>query len=138
MRPHVDIKMSALMQIARMLLLGLALNGATASAKDNDPCLQKPTVDDVQFTLSLKDSRTVYQEGEIIPLVLSFTSSAKSRYWADVRNYDRSGRLGIEYYCLSLERPIRLTLISRSVRSLGEVSAARTSSIPSLSPRTPN
>ena len=103
--PHVDVKMSALMQIARMLLLGLALSGATASAKDNDPCLQKPTVDDVQFTLSLKDSRTVYKEGEIITLVLSFTSSAKNRYWADVRNYDRSGRLGIEYYCLQPEAP---------------------------------
>jgi hypothetical protein len=49
--------MSAFMQIARMLLLGLALIGTTAWAKDNDPCLQKPTVYDVQFTLSLNDSR---------------------------------------------------------------------------------
>jgi hypothetical protein len=30
---------------------------------------------------------------------------AKGRYWADVRNYDRSGRLGIEVYCLEPQAP---------------------------------
>jgi len=32
--------------------------------------------------------------------VLSFTSTADKRYWADNRNYDRSGRLSIESYCV--------------------------------------
>ena len=40
------------------------------------------------------------REGEIVPLVLSFTSSAAERYWADKRDYDRSGRLNIETYCV--------------------------------------
>ena len=41
-----------------------------------------------------------FREGEIIPLALSFTSTADKRYWASNRNYDRSGRLNIETYCV--------------------------------------
>jgi hypothetical protein len=55
--------------------------------------------------LALKDGREVFQEGETIGLVLSFTSTTKNRYWADVRNYDRSGRLEIERYCVEPEGP---------------------------------
>ncbi len=36
----------------------------------------------------------------MIPLALSFTSTADNRYWAESRNYDRSGRLSIEAYCV--------------------------------------
>lgn len=50
--------------------------------------------------IAIPDGRTSFREGEIIPLVLSFTSTAAGRYWADNRNYDRSGRLGIEAYCV--------------------------------------
>jgi hypothetical protein len=32
--------------------------------------------------------------------VLSFTSTVDKRYWADNRNYDRSGRLSIDNYCV--------------------------------------
>ena len=59
----------------------------------------------MRFSLALKDDRAIFQEGEIIPLVLSFTSTTKNRYWADVRNYDRSGRLGIEDYCVEPDAP---------------------------------
>src|SRR2546426_4132794 len=74
-------------------------------AAQNDPCSAASSVSDVRFALALKDGRAVFQEGEIIPLVLSFTSTTKNRYWADVRNYDRSGRLGTEYYCVEPEPP---------------------------------
>ncbi|HXJ40111.1 MAG TPA: hypothetical protein VNH18_12610, partial [Bryobacteraceae bacterium] len=68
-------------------------------AAQEDPCSTTSSARDVRLVLALKDGHTVFQEGEIVPLVLSFTSPTKHRYWADVRNYDRSGRLGIEYYC---------------------------------------
>jgi hypothetical protein len=38
------------------------------------------------------------REGEIIPLVLSFTSTVYKRYHTS--KYDRSGRLDTEIYCL--------------------------------------
>jgi hypothetical protein len=74
-------------------------------AAQNDPCAAASSVSDVRFALALKDGSAIFHQGEIVPLVLSFTSTAKHRYWADVRNYDRSGRLGIEYYCVEPEAP---------------------------------
>jgi hypothetical protein len=62
-------------------------------------------VSDAKVVLAIPDGRTTFREGEIIPLQLSFTSTAAKRYWADNRNYDRSGRLDIETYCL--EPPAR-------------------------------
>jgi hypothetical protein len=41
-----------------------------------------------------------FQQGEIIQVELSFTSSAKNRYQLKVAEYDRSGRLEIESYHL--------------------------------------
>src|SRR2546427_2977161 len=76
-----------------------------AWAAQEDPCSATSSARDVRLALALKDGRTVFLEGEVVPLVLSFTSPTKHRYWADVRNYDRSGRLGIEYYCVEPESP---------------------------------
>ncbi len=84
------------MRIAAVLL---TLAG-TALAAPPDPCAAASSVSDVRFTLAVKDRRTVFQEGEIIPLVLSFASTVKNRYWADARTADRSGRLNIELYCV--------------------------------------
>jgi hypothetical protein len=89
----------------RTISFVLLLMAVPSWAAEKDPCSTASSVSDVRFSLALKDDRAVFQEGEIIPLVLSFTSTTKSRYWADVRNYDRSGRLGIEYYCVVPEAP---------------------------------
>lgn len=70
-----------------------------------DPCSLTSTVTDARLTITISNGRTSFREGEIIPLVLSFTSTAGKRYWADNRNYDRSGRLNIETYCV--EPPAR-------------------------------
>ena len=88
-------------------------------AAQSDPCSAASSVSDVRFALALKDGGAVFHVGEIIPLVLSFTSTARGRYWADVRNYDRSGRLGIETYCVEPEAPDLLCRTS----SLGASSA---------------
>jgi len=70
-----------------------------------DLCSAVSSVTDAAIKLEIKDRRTQFVEGEIIPLVMSFTSSAAKRYWADVRSYDRSGRLDIETYCLEPAAP---------------------------------
>jgi hypothetical protein len=85
----------------------------------NDPCSAARSPADVRFTLAQKDGRSVFEDGEIIPLVLSFTSTTAHRYWADVRNYDRSGRLGIEYYCVEPEAPDPLASYFNSGGFLG-------------------
>jgi hypothetical protein len=91
---------------ARNIALVLLLLAKPASAMEqHDPCSAASSASDVRFTLALRGHGATFQEGEIIPLVLSFTSGTKNRYWADVRNYDRSGRLDIEYYCVDPEAP---------------------------------
>src|SRR4029077_12280645 len=79
-----------------VLLTGSSL----ATARPPDPCPLTSTVADAKVTLSFPDGRTSFREGEIIPLVLSFTSTVDQRYRAVERNYDRSGRLNIDTYCL--------------------------------------
>src|SRR5215472_1720365 len=82
-----------------VLLMGCSL----ATARPPDQCSLASTVTDAKLTLSIPDGRTSFREGEIIPLVLSFTSTADKRYRAVVRNYDRSGRLNLDTYCLEPE-----------------------------------
>lgn len=78
-------------------MLALAAASAFAAA---DPCAAQSSTSDVEFTLALKDHGPVFEYGEIIPLALSFRTQTPDRYSADLRNYDRSGRLGIEVYCV--------------------------------------
>src|ERR1700733_6362613 len=89
----------------RIFFFALVLVAAPCWAAQDDLCSKTSTVSDVQFSLSLKNDRAVFQEGEIIPLALSFTSTTKNRFWADVRTYDRSGRLDIERYCVEPDAP---------------------------------
>src|ERR1035438_6213279 len=72
-------------------------------AAEPDLCAASSSTADVKLSLALKDGQSIFQQGEIIPLNLTFNSTAKGRYWADVRNYDRSGRLSIEQYCVEPE-----------------------------------
>jgi hypothetical protein len=78
----------------------LVIAGTAAFGLPPDPCSLISTVTDAEVHVAISNGRTSFREGEIIPLVLSFTSSADKRYWADNRNYDRSGRLDIETYCV--------------------------------------
>ena len=83
--------------------LALLLVGRAAFASPPDPCSLSSSVSDANITIAISAGRSTFREGEIIPLVLSFTSTAEKRYWADNRNYDRSGRLSIETYCVEPE-----------------------------------
>jgi len=83
--------------------IALLLVGRAAFGSPPDPCSLSSTVTDAKVTIAIPDGRITFREGEIIPLALSFTSTADNRYWADNRNYDRSGRLTIEAYCVEPE-----------------------------------
>jgi hypothetical protein len=81
-------------------VIGL-LATCVAAAAQNDPCKSTgPAPGDVQLRLTLADGRTVYQDGEIVPLALEFTAAAPGKYFVDTRNYDRSGRLMTDAMCL--------------------------------------
>ena len=87
----------------QLAAIALLLVGRAAFGSPPDPCSLTSTEKDAQVTITIPDGRTSFREGEIIPLALSFTSTADKRYWADNRNYDRSGRLSIEAYCVEPE-----------------------------------
>jgi hypothetical protein len=49
----------------------------------------------------LKNSQTVFREGEIIALTAEYSSASDKKYYLDTRGYDRSGRLnGMEVFCI--------------------------------------
>jgi hypothetical protein len=87
----------------RVAAIAILLAATAARAATSDPCSVVSTVTDARVTITIPDGRVSFREGEIIPLALSFTSAADKRYWADNRNYDRSGRLSIEAYCIEPE-----------------------------------
>jgi hypothetical protein len=89
----------------RAVAFGLFLVAGPSWAAERDLCSAPSSLSDVQLSLSVKNRRPTFQAGEIVPLVLTFTSTTANRYWADVRNYDRSGRLGIEVYCVEPKTP---------------------------------
>jgi hypothetical protein len=80
--------------------IALLLAAKATIALSSDRCSVTSTVTDAKVMLSILGGRTSFHEGEIIPLVLSFTSTADKRYRADTRKYDRGGRLNTEVYCL--------------------------------------
>ena len=71
----------------------------------DDRCAQQSTATDVQFSIALKDHAPVFQAGEIIPLRLSFSSSAQGRYRAINRIWDAGGRIDDELYCAEPQAP---------------------------------
>jgi len=77
----------------RAPFIALLVVGTAAFGSPADPCSLSSVVTDAKVSVAISNERTSFREGEIIPLVLSFTSTTGKRYWADNRNYDRSGRL---------------------------------------------
>jgi len=63
------------------------------------PLVSGPT--DATLLLTLKDAQSIYREGEIIPLKLHSPVARRRSIVLDTRNYDRSGRLNAESFCLA-------------------------------------
>lgn len=75
--------------------------GATSQVVVKRQDWYEPVASDVTLHLTLVDGKTIYREGEIIPLNLAFTSASKEKYTASTRTYDRSGRLNMETFCVT-------------------------------------
>ena len=87
-----------------MFRLFCALFFATAALAQSqpNPCAANSSESpDVTLQVSIENGRTSFQQGEIIPLTLSYSSSVKGKYSGTGANYDRSGRQNyIEVFCL--------------------------------------
>jgi hypothetical protein len=81
----------------------LVLLSRAVLADQSDECSLTSTVTDAKLTLSLADGRALLREGEIIPLVLSFTSTADKRYRAFDRINFGGVRQGSDTFCLEPE-----------------------------------
>lgn len=89
--------------LQKFVIAALVILPATVSlAEEDESCATASPAPDVQLSLSLRGGQAVFREGEIIPLSLNF-STASTRYWLNTSGYDRSGRLGIDEYCVDPE-----------------------------------
>jgi hypothetical protein len=107
------------MTMRLVAFITILLAGKVVFGSQPDPCLRTSTVTDAKLTLSIPDGRTSFREGEIIPLVLAFTSTVDKRYRAVDRHYDRSGRLDIDTYCLKPQARDPLADYFSTVFSMG-------------------
>ena len=87
-----------------IFLLATCIPTGVVCAKGESCTAITPGPSDVDLQLSLKNGRLLYHEGEIIPVELAFRSPAEKKYSLDTRNYDRSGRLNVETFCVEPDR----------------------------------
>ena len=82
------------------IVLGSSLRLCAQS--EPDPCaLSASQPGDISLQLSLQNGQNVFREGEIIALSAAYSSTSEKKYYANTRNYDRSGRLqGAEIFCI--------------------------------------
>jgi hypothetical protein len=76
---------------------------SSAASQPPQQCLRTSTVTDAKLMLTIPGGHTSFNEGEIIPLTLSFTASGDKHYRVASATRDRSGRLNIDTYCLEPE-----------------------------------
>ena len=57
-----------------------------------------PPLDDERPQLQISAPGSIFRQGELIPLTLSFTSKIPDRYQVNMAAYDRSGRMGYEQF----------------------------------------
>jgi hypothetical protein len=56
---------------------------------------------EVAFQVGIKDGKSQFYLGEVIPLELTFTSKMPKRYQINMARYDRSGRMSYEQFLLN-------------------------------------
>src|SRR5579862_7911176 len=72
------------------------LVGGGTAAQDSSSVASTASQDSPQLQLSTNE--TVYRQGQLIPLELSFASKVPNRYQVNMAGYDRSGRMGYEKF----------------------------------------
>jgi hypothetical protein len=61
---------------------------------------------DASLVISTLSHRTTFQQGEVVPLDLSFTSEKPQRFSINMATYDRSGRMSYERFVIDPARAI--------------------------------
>ncbi|HEY0565315.1 MAG TPA: hypothetical protein VGC88_07005, partial [Terriglobales bacterium] len=88
-----------------VLLIALVLAAISAWAQPEEACGgTRISSEGLSLKVTVGDNRVSFREGEIIPLVLAFSSSKPGEYEISTRNYDRSGRLQEEDFCVDPAR----------------------------------
>jgi hypothetical protein len=75
-----------------------ALVGRATEVQNSSPAGSSDGQDALQLRVST--NATVYRQGQLIPLELSFTSKLPNRYQVNMAGYDRSGRMGYEKFVI--------------------------------------
>ena len=75
-----------------------AVEGDEAAFEEQQQAAVAQNPEGVSFTVRLLSPTNVFQQGERIPVELSFSSRVHDRYRLDGARYDRSGRLSAERY----------------------------------------
>ena len=84
-----------------LLMLSTIIGGGFSQSLPIDSALSSPP--DISLIVRTRGGQTVFHIGEVIPLELSFTSSARKAYQLDMAAYDRSGRLNAEEFAIHPE-----------------------------------
>jgi hypothetical protein len=84
--------------LVRKILLALALLLTAMLAASLAQTATETAPSDVKLTAAVHGGQTTFRVGEVIPLELSFTSTAPGKYQFDNATYDRSGRLNSETF----------------------------------------
>lgn len=69
-------------------------------AAQDKPCSASFPASDVRLELTLKSDHAVFDQGEIIPVSLSFTTKTQDSYWLHKERYNNIGRSMFEQYCV--------------------------------------
>lgn len=84
----------------RNLLLALTLFPAVVLSSSPAQTAADGARSDVKLTAAIRGGQSTFRIGEVIPLELSFTSTAPGKYQFDNATYDRSGRLHSETFAV--------------------------------------
>lgn len=90
--------MSTTLSRPTAVLFLFAFLGALGKPTAAQQSVSVPASDDASPQLRISSASSVFHQGELIPLTLSFTSKNAKRYKVDMAGYDRSGRMNYEKF----------------------------------------
>lgn len=92
----MDFHRHSALLIVALGIVPWTLSGRATALRNPASAVSSDSQDTPQLRLSANAS--VYRQGELIPLELSFTSKISDRYQVNMAGYDRSGRMGYEKF----------------------------------------
>ena len=83
----------------KLIAISFLLAACSAAAEIN-PCSVPYSASQVQLVVKVDSDRTAFEQGEIIPLSLSFSTRTQDRFWMQKERYNDIGRSRFERYCV--------------------------------------